>query len=50
MLKNISNLGKTMSQKELKTINGGTFLCEDICILGLRRCYVNKVDFFYQDC
>ncbi|MGH1383098.1 hypothetical protein [Kordia sp.] len=46
----IKNIEKLTKEEQRSTLGGMQFLCEETCILGLRLCYINRTDTFYQPC
>jgi len=52
MLKDLLNIKgiQELDKKVQQSTQGGQLLCEDVCIFGQRRCYINKTDFIWVDC
>jgi hypothetical protein len=47
---NIKNAQELNKEEQRSTLGGMQFLCEETCIFGLRLCYINRTDTFYQPC
>ena len=53
MLKTIMSItnAKPLGKKKQAEILGGMqYLCDDVCTLGYRRCYITKTEYFYEPC